>query len=138
MRNSLTIATLLFALLPQIAGAAGLPSKTAADVPKKEWLDSMQSLLPTLFCKKSSFFRQCFMLGEDKCLEDALRAAKVCLLKFEGDIPAILQQPQDGAKWGEQVSRCAGGTLELSLTAENKKKKKAAKKCNDSTKWTEN
>jgi hypothetical protein len=133
--RSFLLLTILLPLLTQVTQAAGLPSKTAPDVPKKEWLESMKSLLPALLCKKTGYFRHCFRVDEDECLEEALRATKICLLKSGDDIPETLHQPSDGAKWGKEAGACTGGTLELALTTE--KKKKALKKCDDSSKWPE-
>lgn len=87
----------------------------ADEISKKEWLDSMSTVLPTAFCESSQFFRQCYKVTAKKCEEVAASATRVCITKHGVDIPALLQQPKDGTHWGTVIGTCAGTGYGLSL-----------------------
>lgn len=52
-------------------------------------------------------------------------------LKFQGTIPAVLVQPNDGSAWGTKIGSCAGETFEISLTA----KRVDQEACRDPARW---
>lgn len=105
----------------------------AVKVQKGAWVESFKTGFSSFICRKGQFFRECFAISEDECLQEALRATKVCLADKEGQIPAALNQPQDGTHWGSVVGSCAGSAFEVTLTARGKKKKSA--ECADPNKW---
>lgn len=120
--------------------ALGLTSctKTEApvDVPKERWMDQMVTVLPTILCRPEGFFRSCYPLSEEQCLDIGVRSSKACLLKLESQFPTAFQQPNEGEKWGKMVGSCTGETMEAALPAESKKKFDK-KECLDPTAWKE-
>jgi len=90
----------------------------------------MSSVLPGIFCKEGSYFRECFKVTAQECEAEAIRVTRVCIQSKEADIRANLKK--DGGKiWGEKVGECAGESYELSL----KDKRIDNAKCNDPSKW---
>jgi hypothetical protein len=104
------------------------------DVPKTQWMDQMITVLPTILCRPEGFFRSCYPLTEDQCLEMSVRTTKACLVKLEGTLPAALSQPRDGEKWGKEIGACTGETMEAALPAEGRKKIEKDS-CNDPNAW---
>jgi hypothetical protein len=104
------------------------------DVPKAKWMDQMITVLPTILCRPEGFFRSCYPLTEDQCLEISVRTTKACLIKLEGTLPTALSQPRDGEKWGKEIGACSGETMESALPAEGKNKV-AKDSCNDPNAW---
>jgi hypothetical protein len=111
-------------------------TKTAPEeeVPKNRWMEQMVTVLPTILCRPEGFFRSCYPLLEDQCLEIGVRTTKACLQKLSADFPAALKQPNEGEKWGKTVGSCTGETMEASLPAEGKKKL-TKPECADPTAW---
>lgn len=111
-------------------------TKTAPEeeVPKNRWMEQMVTVLPTILCRPEGFFRSCYPLSEDQCLEIGVRTTKACLLKLSTEFPAALKQPNEGEKWGKVVGSCTGETMEASLPAEEKKKF-SKPECADPTAW---
>jgi len=90
----------------------------------------MQSVLPSIFCKDKSYFRECFKVTARECEDEAIRVTRVCLQSKKTDIEANLKK--DGGKaWGEKVGECAGQAYEISL----KDKRTDTPKCNDIANW---
>ena len=94
-------------------------------------MDSMSTVLPTVFCQANQYFRQCFDVSQAECKETALSATRVCLQKYKDKIPDTLVQPKDGTYWGRIVGSCAGEAYELTL----RKKRIGNQKCNDPNNW---
>ncbi|WP_455375469.1 hypothetical protein [Kaarinaea lacus] len=80
----------------------------ADEVSKDYWVDTMKTALPTAFCQSMHFFRQCFDVNEDQCIETASLATKICIHKYITQIPDTLNQPKDGAKWSNIIGQCVG------------------------------
>lgn len=141
MKNFLFFVVLSVFALSSIAVFAADDSKKAApaaianEVPRDKWMDGMTTVLPSTFCKPKGFFRSCFQVNEDECIEEAVRATKACLVKFKGAIPAKLKQPKDGQEWGRKVGICSGETFEISMKMAKKEIKSA--ECADAGKWKE-
>jgi len=113
---------------------AGLTiSVRAADtvVSKERWLSDMRIVLPSLFCKDGTYFRECFKANATVCHSTATEATKSCLRQFEPEIPKQLQQPNDGTFWGNKVGVCAGTIFEITL----KQSRVNNAKCNDPSLW---
>jgi len=104
------------------------PASDEADA--KKWVEGMASVLPNIFCKDGSYFRECFKITAQECEAEAIRVTRVCLQSREAEIQTNLKK-DGGQKWGEKVGECAGGSYELSL----KDKRIDNAKCNDPTKW---
>lgn len=128
----------LFPLLPLLLFSC-TKSPTSGEgevlVPRDKWSDMMVTALPTIYCRPEGFFRSCFTLDENACLDHAMRATKSCLLKIGPDLPATLKQPEDGRAWGTKVGECAGPTMEIALSGVAKKN--ADPKCRDGSQWKE-
>lgn len=121
MRRSMTVLVLL-------AAAVATP---AATVIKAEWIDSMSTVLPTAFCSAPQYFRQCFDVTAAQCEETAASATRICLARYKDEIPAVLNQPQDGTRWGTTIGTCAGQAYEATLL----KQRRNDAKCNDPGRW---
>lgn len=103
----------------------------AAEVEKEVWINAMSTALPTAFCQSGQFFRQCFEVTQIECEETAASATRICLGKYKSEIPKVLNQPQDGSKWGRIIGKCAGEAYGIAL----QQKFKNNPKCNDPSHW---
>ncbi len=110
----------------------GLPLK-AQTIAKTEWIDGMQTIMPTVVCQSETPFRRCFEVTAERCEEVMASAMRVCLNRHNSDIPARLQQPEDGQYWGSIVGECAGESYAVVL--ERDYINSAA--CNDPATWSE-
>jgi hypothetical protein len=108
-------------------------SARAADivVSKELWLSEMRNVLPAIFCKDGSYFRECFETDTTACHSIATEATESCLRQFEPQIPKQLQQPNDGQIWGSKIGACAGTIFEATL----KQSRVNNAKCNNPALW---
>jgi hypothetical protein len=118
------ILVMIFVLL---TSASAHPQEVTKDV----WIESMSTALPTAFCQRDQYFRQCFDISQTECEETAMSATRVCLQKYKDKIPNILIQPKDGTYWGGIVGGCAGEAFQATLL----KKRISSKRCNDPNSW---
>lgn len=106
------------------------PGETA--VQKAVWLSAMTTALPPAMCQGEQYFRQCFDVTEERCLEAMKLSTKTCVEQHELRIPEVLIQPRDGTTWGTVVGSCTGASYETTLATQ---KKANVAKCNDATAW---
>ena len=92
----------------------------AVEVAKADWIGQMTTAVPVLFCQSEQYFRQCFDVSAEQCEETMSSATRVCIRKFQTEIPSTLLQPQDGTHWGNVVGKCVGESYELSLANKHK------------------
>ena len=114
-----TIAAGLLCLL------AAAPARGQQEVSKEVWIDTMKTALPAGICAEGTPFRTCFKVTQEECEDAAASAARLCLKKYQSQIPAKLKQPADGQKWGQKVGECAGNSYAAALA----KKKLKTKEC---------
>lgn len=126
------------AAAPSSSGSATVatPAPAPADdtSPGGKWISGMQSVLPSMFCKDKSYFRECFSVTQKECEQEAIRVTRVCLESKKDDIKNAFKDggsPEEGKKWGEKVGECAGTAYEVSL----KDKRSNDPKCNDVSQW---
>jgi len=103
----------------------------SAEVSKQSWISGMRTLLPNYFCKDGSYFRECFEVAKSECLDVATKETAVCLEKTADQIPDVLLQPGDGAKWGATVGGCTGKAYEIRLLS----LRISSKRCNNLDNW---
>lgn len=103
----------------------------AAEVPKDRWLSLMETALPAAFCQAQMYFRQCFTVSARECEEVAASVTRTCLRKYQDQMPAQFQQPDDGTRWGSTVGACAGEAYEVVLVA----RRANTARCNDPDNW---
>lgn len=103
----------------------------SAEIRKSEWMNAMSTAFPTAICASHMYFRQCFEISAQQCEETIASATRVCLSKYQDEIPDILQQPQDGSHWGSIVGACAGEAFELTLI----EKRINSQQCNNPANW---
>ncbi len=123
MRKTLFSIIVVILLTPAMAGAQ--------EVSKAYWIEAMQTALPTALCKSQQYFRQCFDISAVECEETAASATRICIGKVKNEIPEMLQQPNDGMRWGAKIGQCAGESFELVLI----KKWKNTERCNNIENW---
>ena len=114
MQNPAIVIAVLF-LFGQLMGTAHAAETV---VTKSAWMEMMKTALPNAFCSGKGinrYFRECFKVTEDECIEEALRAVKVCFASIVDQIPEQLHQPDDGTSWGTKLGACAGRGYEISL-----------------------
>jgi hypothetical protein len=87
----------------------------AEGVPKGKFVSAMETGLPVTFCNSKSFFRQCFNITDRECEEVAISATRVCVKKYNNEIPDPIQHREDAGKIGNDVGRCVGETLSVSF-----------------------
>lgn len=119
------------AILTVIAYVLLTPVTQATEVGKEFWMEEMKSALPKTFCQSIHFFRQCFDINEIQCIETASLATKICLHKYINQIPELLQQPKDGARWSNAIGQCAGENFYETL----RRKYKATAECDEMNHW---
>lgn len=104
----------------------------AQQVPRDAWIEEMKTLIPGVFCSNGdTYFRQCFDAPAEKCEEVASSAARLCLQRFESQIPDLLNQPRDGTLWGQRIGSCSGTIFERSLL----ESRIDSARCNDISNW---
>jgi len=123
-RGHWAITTVALALLA--APALGL----AAGVAKSQWLDQMETAVPSNFCGEQQYFRQCFDVDANTCKRTMASAARDCIGQIESDVPAELDG-QSRQKWGERVGECAAQAYETNLASQ----RVDSKRCNNADNW---
>jgi hypothetical protein len=108
-----------------------VPVSMADEVNKDYWVETMKTALPTTFCQSMHFFRQCFDINEDQCIETASLATKICLHKYITQIPDTLDQPKEGAKWSNIIGQCVGENYYATLS----RIYKDTKECDEMNHW---
>ena len=103
----------------------------AVEVSKSEWMDKMTTGLPAYFCQSDQYFRQCFEVSAEQCEESMSSATRLCLQKYDDEIPDVLVQPSAGTSWGSIVGRCVGETYEVV----NTQKRRSDAICLDPSHW---
>ncbi len=103
----------------------------ANEVSKEAWLEGMSTALPAAFCNSSMYFRQCFEISQEECEDMAASTTRICLKKYQDQLPKVLVQPQDGTRWGQAVGACAGEAFEVALI----KKRINSDRCNNVDNW---
>lgn len=101
-----------------LSAAAAKQAEAESAVTKSAWLEAMKTAIPNAFCSGkglSRYFRECFKVTEDQCIEEALRAVKVCILSMTDQMPDELHSPDDGRTWGRKLGACAGTGFEIAL-----------------------
>ncbi len=102
-----------------------------AEVSKGAWIKGMMRALPAAFCKDKMYFRQCFEVSQQDCIDVAALATESCLEQISSKLPEILVQPKDGAKFGRTVGGCAGQKYEQAL----KSRFTDTARCRDVNNW---
>ena len=87
----------------------------AQEVPKDDWLKQMEMVAPQMFCDARQYFRQCFDVSAEECQSAVSSAMQVCVEKYKADVPEMLQQPQDGTRFGKLIGECAGTSYEVAM-----------------------
>ncbi|MCG6552249.1 MAG: hypothetical protein L7F77_07975 [Candidatus Magnetominusculus sp. LBB02] len=122
MKNTSIKRVVYVVALVVFASIAALASNAVAGdtIKKEQWIDSMTTLAPNTLCA-TKYLQQCYSISEDECIEEVMRAAKICLKKNEAKMPAVFNQPKDGEKWGEIVGECTGDAAETQISIKHKK-----------------
>lgn len=100
-------------------------------ITKAKFTSEIGVSLPKLFCAKEAYFRKCFQVSEEECASAAKGAVADCAKEADKQLPAQLQQPADGQKWGQAIGQCAGARFEKRFIA----KKADTADCKDPAKW---
>jgi hypothetical protein len=119
-------------LLPLVACLFVVPA-LSQEVAKSLWMDQMTTAVPALFCQEPQYFRQCFEVSAEECEELVISSTRVCLQRYDQQIPETLVQPNDGARWGNLVGSCVGRTYEIGFA----ERKVSDPRCNDPSQWTQ-
>ncbi|MBI5721422.1 MAG: hypothetical protein HZC37_27445 [Burkholderiales bacterium] len=103
----------------------------AQTVARQDWMNHMETALPSAFCGPDSYFRQCFTVTAQECEAAASSATRLCLQKHGPGLPQTLVMPKDGRHWGGVVGQCSGIGTELAML----KKRVSSPRCNDPKQW---
>jgi len=114
----------LSALLALILGVGTAQAQN--QVTAEAWTAGMIETLPDFFCQTDQYFMQCFEINQEECRSVTKQQAERCLDEMGSQIPARLNMPDDGRKWGTDVGRCAGIGYDLALAD----RKSDAPRCN--------
>lgn len=107
------------AVEPESNTSGPAPGNATLTVTQEQWIEGMKGALPVALCKKEGYFRQCFDISADVCIDRVNLALLTCLEQVAQQLPAVLKQPEDGRQWGSVVGSCVGQAFETSLYAEN-------------------
>lgn len=117
---------------PAESAPGGAPADAAQVETVTKWMEGMKSVLPSLFCKDGSYFRECFQISAQECETEAIRVTRVCIESKRDELIKNFKPTEaDGKKWGEKVGECAGAAFEISY----KEKRKNNPKCDDPSQW---
>lgn len=104
-----------------IAGIAllGNSNETLAEkLDKKTWVKSFKQLFPKEICKSySNIFITPYGIKTADCEKIARKALNYCLDINNRLIPASLEMPKDGAKWGTILGECSGASYSAAMKA---------------------
>ena len=81
-------------------------------VESEAWMAGMEESLPAYFCQSDQYFMQCFNVTQDECTSVTKQETRRCLDELAEQIPAVLEMPHEGRKWGTDVGRCAGSAYD--------------------------
>lgn len=98
---------------PPLEPAPEAPTWT---VTKELWIAEYVEVVPAALCSHP-FFQQCFTAPLEVCQTHAVTVTRECVAEHEASLPEVFQQPTDGAHWGEIIGACAGGRLEVAMSA---------------------
>jgi hypothetical protein len=124
MRNTIIVS----AIILSFASLAWAEENT---ITKQAWIEHMKTALPKAFCEQKQYFRQCFKVTEQECLNTAAAMTNMCLNKKAPEMPDILVQPKDGSDWGGKVGECTGESYESALLD----KRINSDRCNEVKNW---
>ena len=92
-----------------IAAPAGA---NAQELTQRQWAEKFEATLPSFICRENWYFRQCFFVTSTQCVAASQAAAKTCLDRAKGEMPAMIQSREESASWGAKVASCTGALLE--------------------------
>ncbi len=102
-----------------------------SDVERSVWEERMVDVLPEHFCADGTYFRECFRVNRDRCLEVARESVRDCLREHADELPERLIMPYEGREWGATIGSCAGRAYEESLA----EKRRLTRSCRDPERW---
>ena len=102
----------------------------AQNISKSDWITYVQKALPGVICQSDQYFRQCFNVSDNNCLQVARKASLDCLSNEAPNIPKILDFIV-GEQWGNIIETCVGGEYEERFSD----KKSKAPQCSNSSYW---
>lgn len=122
MKNVNSKWTIYAAILAVVISTIALSSSANAGdtITKQDWSEQMTTLTPNTLCAMK-YLQGCYSITEDECIDEVMRATKICLKKHESKMPAVLKQPKDGEKWGNIIGECTGDTAETQISINHKK-----------------
>lgn len=77
----------------------------AGDLTQEQWIAFMAKGFPAAFCAPDQFYRSCFEVSAEECIETVAFAAEDCLARFAGDLPETFTY-EAGRKWGPIIEKC--------------------------------
>lgn len=101
-------------------------------VTKKAWMNSMLINMSAYACEPTGYYRSCYELTQDECLDKAIDVTEICLKKHDSQIPEQIVQPRDGKKYGTMVGECFGDRFTSPYI---KKKRLPPKPCSNPLNW---
>lgn len=111
---------------PAARSGAGAPAA-------RVWTAGMRATLSGAFCADAAYFRQCFEVGRDECVDRVQVAFDACVQVHASDIPSV-PTAASGRRAGEKLGSCTGRRYELALTAEGRRRSHDPR-CNDASNW---
>lgn len=136
MRKIAIMLTFLMPSFPMVALASDatpgpVKETTAASdsksVPKKAWMEGIQTNLPGILCQKDHYFLKCFSIEDKECVDLNKLFVQACLNNAAVSLPAELT-PQDAEHWGAVIGKCSLDVFEKFLSSKKLKKPECADK----------
>ena len=97
---------------PQKAAEEAAPSEKTPSVLQQSHEDFskfMISYLPRTMCQKDRFFRKCYLVTREICLETARKVTEECLRSQAPKMGKVIKAGVDVEYWQTMTGRCAGG-----------------------------
>lgn len=102
-------------------------------ITREDFIVQMRPILLPIMCEPTSYFRQCFAVGEVDCYTLAGVAYDSCTGELVYQMPPVLYTEADGAAAGEMIGTCAGTAYEQGLAMNGLRYNTPA--CNDPSIW---
>lgn len=106
---------------------------SSGGITREDFIYQMRPILMPIICEPSSYFRQCFAVGEVDCYTLAGVAYDSCTAELVYQMPPVLYTEADGAAAGEMIGTCTGTAYEEGLAMNGLRYNTPA--CNDPSIW---
>ena len=110
MRSNVKIVGIIVLNGLLIAGAFAFP------LDREIWIRDNTKSISRSFCDQSSYFRQCFLIDDNSCLNYSKAVVAYCMDEYRPQMPKILDIPYHDNKFRPWIGACAGNRYQAQLS----------------------